>query len=219
MPDEEIVTRVRAGATALFEVLMRRHNQKLYRAVRGVLRQEADVEEVMQQAYLAAFTHLGDFAAQAKFSTWLLRIGINEALARLRRNGRVTLFRDGDDEKGAHPMDRRPSPEDKLASRELAGLLEHCIDDLPAEYRQVLMLRLVEGLSTEATAEVLELTTDATKQRLHRARAMVQRSIDDALGTHASELFEFHASRCDRVVAAVLAALASAGQPGARQPE
>jgi RNA polymerase sigma-70 factor (ECF subfamily) len=212
LPDEAVVDRVRAGETELFEVLMRRHNQRLYRAIRAVLRRDSDVEDVMQQAYLAAFTHLAQFAGQAKFSTWLLRIGVNEALGRLRRSGRLVAL-EGDVDEAAeeakvNAMQPVPfSPEDRAADRELASLLERSIDGLPDSYRQVLVLRLVEGLSTEETAEVLGVREETVKQRLHRARAMVQRSIEDRIGATARSAFLFHADRCDRVVSAVMSHL------------
>jgi RNA polymerase sigma-70 factor (ECF subfamily) len=211
LSDEEIVARVRAGDTPLFEVLMRRNNQRLYRAVRAVLRDEAEAEDVMQQTYVSAFTHLDQFAAAARFSTWLLRIGMNEALGRLRQRRRHLESiddREGEDNLGPLPLEARmPTPEDRAADRELASLLERTIDELPGIYREVFVLRLVEGLDTAETAAVLDLGEEAVKQRLHRARAMVQKLIEQRVGTSASAAFESHAPRCDRVVAAVMARL------------
>jgi RNA polymerase sigma-70 factor (ECF subfamily) len=207
--DEDLVARVRGGETALFEVLMRRNNQRLYRAVRAVLRDGSEAEDVMQQAYLSAFTHLHQFAAEARFSTWLLRIGVNEALQRLRQRRRHLQALDDDDD-GANPLPletRMPSPEDRAADHELASLLEGIIDHLPSSYREVFVLRLVEGLDTGETATVLDLGEDAVKQRLHRARQMVQKLLDERVGTSARTLFQFQAPRCDRVVAAVMARL------------
>jgi RNA polymerase sigma-70 factor (ECF subfamily) len=213
LSDEEVVARVRDGDTSLFEVLMRRHNQRLYRAVRSVLRDESEVEDVMQQAYLAAFTHLAQFAGTAKFSTWLVRIGINEALLRLRQRRRLhpvaAVARQDELEETAPPPEDppMPTPEDRTAGRELGRLLEETVDQLPAAYRQVFMLRLVEGLDTAETAAALDLGEEAVKQRLHRARAMVQQAIEARVGASARAAFEFHAPRCDRVVAAVMAEL------------
>jgi RNA polymerase sigma-70 factor (ECF subfamily) len=211
LTDEDVVARVRGGDTSLFEVLMRRHNQRLYRAVRAVLRDEAEAEDVMQQAYVSAFAHLDQFAGQAKFSTWLLRIGVNEALGRLRQRHRhLELLDEGGDDENPAPLPleaRMPTPEDRAAGRELAGLLERTIDELPGGYREVLVLRLVEGLDTAETAAVLELGEEAVKQRLHRARGLVQKLIEARIGAAASAAFEFHAPRCDRVVAAVMARL------------
>ena len=211
LDDDQIVVRVRGGDTALFEVLMRRHNQRLYRAVRAVLRDEAEVEDVMQQAYLAAFAHLDQFAGEARFSTWLLRIGINEALGRLRQRRRhlrpVEDPMEEDRNEPLPPEAEMPTPEDRASVRELAELLESVVDGLPAGYREVFMLRLVEEMDTAETAAVLELGEAAVKQRLHRARQMVQGSLEARLGAVAATAFEFKAPRCDRVVAAVMARL------------
>jgi RNA polymerase sigma-70 factor (ECF subfamily) len=215
-PDEEIVDRVRAGDTALFEVLMRRNNQRLYRAVRSVLRDEAEVEDAMQQTYVQAFTHLDQFAAAAKFSTWLLRIGVNEALGRLRKRKRhLTALDDRADDDQHEPVeDRMPTPEDFTANRELAGLLEETIDRLPPMYREVFMLRLVEGLDTAEVAGVLGLGEEAVKQRLHRARGMLREAIEERVGGLTATLFQFQAPRCDRVVAAVMTRLTALPDAG-----
>jgi RNA polymerase sigma-70 factor (ECF subfamily) len=219
LSDEELVGRVRQGDTPLFEILMRRNNQRLYRAVRAVVRDESEAEDVMQQAYVSAFAHLDQFAGQAKFSTWLLRIGVNEALGRMRQRRRHLERIDEraeDDGPGLLPMEApMPTPEDRAANRELASLLESTIDALPSAYRAVFMLRLVEGLDTAETAAVLELGEEAVKQRLHRARAMVQHLIQERVGASAAVAFELHAVRCDRVVAAVMARL-PAGSSSAR---
>jgi RNA polymerase sigma-70 factor (ECF subfamily) len=210
--DEEIVARVRGGDTAFFEVLMRRHNRSLYRAVRAVLRDDTEAEDVMQQAYLSAYAHLHQFAGQARFSTWLLRIGVNEALGRLRQRRRhLQPIEDQEQtEDRTTPgalEDRMPTPEDRAADHELAVLLEGIVDGLPATYREVFVLRLVEGLDTAETAAVLDLSQEAVKQRLHRAREMVQGSVEARMGSAAAGAFEFRAPRCDRVVAAVMARL------------
>jgi RNA polymerase sigma-70 factor (ECF subfamily) len=216
LTDEDIVARVRAGDTPLFEVLMRRNNQRLYRAVRGTLRDETEVEDVMQQTYLAAFAHLHQFTAAAKFATWLLRIGVNESLARLRhRRQHLHPIQDDHDElEGTSSEMKIPTPEDRVANLELAALLESTIDQLPGKYRQVLMLRLVEGLDTAETAAVLQLEEDAVKQRLHRARTMVQKLMDHHLAASTSSAFEFRAPRCDRVVTAVLEQLGDQARDG-----
>lgn len=208
--DEQLVARVRAGETCLFEVLMRRNNQRLYRAVRAILRDESDVEDVMQQAYVAAFTHLGQFAGAARFATWLLRIGMNEAKARLRGRRRhlVSIDDPQSDDVIREDEPMPTTPEDRAAGRELAALLEETVDRLPELYREVFMLRLVEELSTADTAAVLGLGEEAVKQRLHRARAMVQQAIEARLGASAQGAFSFQAPRCDRVVAAVMARIA-----------
>lgn len=209
--DEELAGRVSEGETALFEVLMRRHNARVYRAVRALLTDEDEVEDVMQQAYVLAFTHLEQFKGSAKFSTWLIRIAVNEALLRLRKQSRWVSIEGGlgeDSEKSMKLMERRtPDPERRAIDRELVRLLEVAIDALAPIYRTVLVLREVEGLSTEETAEVLSVSEDVVRTRLHRARALAREELDARLGGPLEEVFSFHASRCDRVVAEVMARL------------
>ena len=209
--DPEIVRRVRAGETALFELLMRRHNQRVYRVARAVLREQGDVEEVMQQAYVNAYTHLHQFEERAQFSTWLTRITVNEALAQrralLRRHTPLTDRRgEQDDSEESMETLRAPDadPERQAYSRELSDLLEEAVDNLPDTYRVVFMLRDVEGMSTRETSEGLGLGEEAVKTRLHRARTLIRRRITERVGVAAAESFQFHATRCDRVVAGVM---------------
>jgi len=212
LTDAEVVERVRAGDRALFEILMRRHNVRLYRAARAVLKNEHDVEDVMQQAYINAFTHLHQFEERSQFSTWLIRIGLNEAFARRRK----VQAAESREERGSHVSDDRqevidavasmqPDPERQAYARELHRVLEDAVDALPDTYRTVFMLRDVEGLSTSETGEGLGLGEEAVKTRLHRARAMIRRAVTARIGSVATGAFQFHAPRCDRVVAAVLA--------------
>jgi RNA polymerase sigma-70 factor (ECF subfamily) len=205
LSDEDIVTRVRAGDSALFEVLMRRHNGRIYRAVRSIVRDEAETEDVMQQAYVSAYAHLDQFAGAATVATWLTRIAVNEALARVRKRGRfVAVDPKAQDEEPMNELSSDDSnPERWAASRELGGLLESAIDRLPESYRTVFVLREVEGLSTAETAECLLLTHELVKVRLHRAKAKLRDDIFARVGRIAGELFSFQAPRCDRVVAAV----------------
>jgi len=212
LPDTEIVRKIREGETALFEVLMRRHNQRVYRAVRAVMNEEADVEDVMQQAYINAFTHLDQFEERAQFSTWLTRIALNEAFAKRRKikgPGSVVRIRlELDDDRRGY-MDTLISPEAdperQAYAEELRRVLEAAVEALPDNYRTVFMLRDIEGLSTSETGEGLGLGEEAVKTRLHRARAMIRRAVTERIGGVAAEAFQFHAPRCDRVVAAVLA--------------
>jgi RNA polymerase sigma-70 factor (ECF subfamily) len=208
MPDDEVVRRVCDGETELFEVLMRRYNQRLYRIARAVVKDEHEAEDVMQQAYVNAFTHLKQFERRAQFSTWLSRIAIHEALGRLRR-ARPTDSLDTDD--NGEPMETlsssAPDPERQAYAGELRHLLESSVDALPEHYRMVFMLRDVEGLSTAETAEGLDIGEEAVKTRLHRARAMLRQQLYDRAGATSGEAFHFHLTRCDRVVAAVFEAL------------
>src|SRR6266540_2694322 len=151
LSDGEVVRRVRAGDTALFEVLMRRHNQRVYRAVRSMLKDEREVEDAMQQAWLAAYAHLEQFAGASAFSTWLTRIAINEALARLRQRGRLDIVANVPEEEVAD-MRTGGDPERRAGDRELGRILEEAVDGLPAMYRSVFVLRELEGLSTSEAA-------------------------------------------------------------------
>ncbi|WNG55090.1 RNA polymerase sigma factor [Archangium gephyra] len=208
--DEELVHRVCAGETALFEVLMRRNNARVYRAVRALVRDEDEAEDVMQQAYVLAFTHLEQFKGSARFSTWLLRIAVNEALLHLRKRSRLVAIDGGADdalEAGMKLLERPTDPERRTAEREFVRLLETSIDALPASSRMVLMLREVDGLSTAETAEVLSVSEDVVKTRLHRARALLREEWENRLGGQLEEVFSFLAPRCDRVVAAVMSRL------------
>jgi RNA polymerase sigma-70 factor (ECF subfamily) len=219
MSDEEVVSRVLAGETALFEIIMRRYNQRLYRTARAIVRDDAQAEELVQDAYVRAYEHLNQFAGRAKFSTWLVRIVVHAALARLRQSHRYfTDFNEqGDSMPHSHEegdrMDHFASPlldpEQQAASSELRTLLEESVDALPDAYRVVFMLRHVEELSTAEAAEALSIGEENVKVRLHRARALLQRTLYERAGVEAKHLFEFGAARCDRIVANVFARIES----------
>ena len=207
LADIEIVRRVRAGDSALFEILMRRHNQKVYRAVRAVVKEESEAEDVMQQAYLNAFTHLDQFEERSQFSTWLIRISLNEAFGRRRKMRQYESMAqpssDSDREKNAL-ISPQADPERQAYAQELRRVLESAVDTLPETYRTVFMLRDIEGLSTSEAAAGLGLGDEAVKTRLHRARAMIRRAVTVRIGGVAAGAFPFDAPRCDRVVGAVL---------------
>ncbi len=210
LSDEQVIDRVLTGETALFEVLMRRHNRRVYRAVRALIQDTAEVEDVMQQAYLSAYTHLDQFAKMARFATWLIRIAVHEALAHLRRRGHLVELKDGDDqgETLKYQSDDMRDPEEGAGMHELIGLLEEAVDGLPPIYRCVFMLREVEGLNTAEVATCLELGEDLVKVRLHRARALLRAELHRRVGPGAADAFSFGGPRCDRVVAAVMDRLA-----------
>jgi RNA polymerase sigma-70 factor (ECF subfamily) len=204
--DEQVVARVLAGDTALYELLMRRHNQRLYRVARAILRDDAEAEDVMQDAYVRAYQNLGTFEGRAKFSTWLTRIAVHEALARCQKRSRFQSLDDsssqyGDVMNAATSSDR--SPEQKSYDMELSGVLEKAVLSLPDDYRTVFVLRNVEGMSTEETAQSLNLTQENVKVRLHRAHAKLRKELYAAVGATAAHCFQFHAVRCDRVVRGV----------------
>jgi RNA polymerase sigma-70 factor (ECF subfamily) len=204
--DEEVVRRVRAGETGLFEIVMRRYNQRLYRVARAILRDDAEAEDVTQQAYVNAYRHLDQFAGRALFSTWLTRIAVHEALARARRRGRFDE-KESVDDRDAETMgglkSPAPDPERQAFTGELRALIESAIEALPEHYRTVFVMRDVEGLSTAEAAECLDITEETAKTRLHRARVLLRNTLYERAGIESASAFSFQVPRCDRVVAAV----------------
>jgi RNA polymerase sigma-70 factor (ECF subfamily) len=210
LSDEQVVARVLAGQTALFEILMRRHNERLYRTARAILRDETEAEDVMQQAYVNAYSHLRQFDGRSKFSTWLTRIAVHEALARARRRGRYMTMDPDHPHPHEFPMsvDETPDPERLAIARELGTLLELAIDRLPDGTREVFVLRQLEGMRTDEVAEALSVSEAVVKTRLSRARATLRRDLFEHAGLAASNTFRFLRPRCDRVVRAVLTRIA-----------
>jgi RNA polymerase sigma-70 factor, ECF subfamily len=211
LSDEEVVERVVAGDTALYEVVMRRYNTRLYRVARAILKNDGEAEDVMQDAYVRAFQHLGQFSGRAKFSTWLTRIAVHEALARAHKARR---FEDWDDMNenqqdliGATPLSS--TPESETASVEMSKILEQAIESLPEQYRTVVMMRDLEEMTTAETAECLSITQENVKIRLHRAHGMLRKELYANARISAADAFPFHAPRCDRIVASVFARLAA----------
>ena len=206
LSDEDVVARVIDGQTALFEVLMRRHNERLYRAARAILRDDREAEDVMQQAYVNAYAHLRQFDRRAQFATWLTRIAVHEALARARKRGRYQSLDDEDFGRIEPFMTTHaapPDPERQAFGKELAGLLEAAVDTLADGAREVFVLRDIEGLSTAETAASLGVSEDVVKTRLSRARAALRRDLFERAGMAAASAFTFQRPRCDRIVAAV----------------
>jgi RNA polymerase sigma-70 factor (ECF subfamily) len=196
--DEVIFARVLAGERGLFELLMRRHNRQLFRTVRGLLANDEEAEDVLQEAYLSMYLHGASFRGEAKLTTWMTRIAINAALARIeKRRAHVDL----------EVVESDANPESDAALRELTRLLEAAIDALPDAQRTVIVLREIEEMSTSETASMLNLSEEAVRVRLHRARAMLRERLDQTLGEASSQLYKFDGARCDRIVAKVLEAL------------
>lgn len=211
LSDEEVVARVLDGETPLFEVLMRRHNERVYRAARAIVRDEREAEDVMQEAYVNAYAHLSQFDRRAKFSTWLTKIAVHEALARIRRQRRYEPLDEAPLEAHMTPTST-PDPERQTFGRELATLIESALDALADGQREVFMLRQIEGMSTAETAEVLEVSEDVVKTRFSRARHAIQRDLLERTGAAAAKAFTFGQGRCDRIVEAVLARIQQQGQ-------
>ena len=218
LTDEEVVDRVRAGQTALYEVIMRRYNQRLYRIARAILHNDVEAEDVMQDAYVRAYTHLGQFAARSPFSSWLTRIAVNEALAR-RRSRKQHQEVDPTEFDGEISMQdpyKSPDPEQNASSAQLREFLERAVLDLPEQYRTVIMLRDIEELSTAETADALDLTVENVKIRLHRGHGMIRDWLFERIGAKAKEAFPFMGVRCDRVVQSVLSRIADCATSDSR---
>jgi len=203
--DEQIVERVLAGETELYEVIMRRYNQRLYRVVISILRNEDETEDTLQEAYVRAYQHLGQFERRAAFSTWLTRIAVHEALARLRKRGRVKPLSNDVDEReiSMNPGSTPSDPEQRTSDAELVRILEEAVLRLPEQYRTVLMMRDVEELSTSETAAALNITEENVKVRLHRGRVLLRRDLFSRLRITTKDVFPFMGERCDRVVKVV----------------
>lgn len=196
MSDHQVITRVRAGEADFFEILMRRYNQRLYRTARAILGTDRDVEDVVQDTYLRAYAHLGQFAGRAAFGSWLTRIAVNEALRTRQRVRSASLER---------PMGLSATDvEQQVATRELQRILETAIDALPDSFRVVFMLRDVEQLSIAETAAILNVKKQTIKTRPHRARAFLRKWINARVGTATTAAFPFGLSQCDALVSRVL---------------
>lgn len=197
LTDEDIVARVLSGEVPLFELLVRRHNQRLYRATKAILKDEAEAEDAMQEAYVRAFVKLDQFAGEAKFSTWLTKIAVYEALGRLRRRKRQEEIPD--------TMKSHDNPERTVHDLQVRAAIEDAVDKLSPIYRAVFVLREVEELSGSETAECLGTTEETVKTRLHRARALLRRRLERIIGGALGRSFSYGGQRCDAMTTAVMA--------------
>src|SRR5436190_7818166 len=210
--DTELIARAASGDARAFEALMRRYNRMLFRTARAILRDDAEAEDALQEAYLQAYRSLGSFRAEAKLSTWLARIVANEALMRLRKQTRraeIVPMQSADAREVEQVMasDTDNAPDTRAARAEMRRLLEAQIDALPEAYRTVFMLRAVEELSAEETATVLDLPPATVRTRLFRARSLLREARAQEIDVACEDAFSFAGERCDRVVASVLARL------------
>jgi len=211
--DAELAERVARGEHAAFEALMRRHNRALFRTARAILRDDAEAEDALQEAYLRAYHTIGSYRGEARLSTWLARVVANEALMRLRKQARrsaiiplqpgvavdeVNQIAEGSMEKG---------PESSARRAEMRKLLEERIDALPGAYRAVFMLRAVEEYSVEETAAILQIPEATVRSRFFRARGLLREGLAAEVDLACSDAFAFAGERCDRVVAGVMARL------------
>jgi RNA polymerase sigma-70 factor, ECF subfamily len=214
LSEKEIVSRVLAGETALFEYLVHPNSQRVYRAARAILRDDSDAADVVQESFLRAYRNLRQFAGRARFSTWLTKIAVHEARARSRRSGARGERLDSAARKGLHDEPATgPDPEKRVMVQEAKTILEAAIDALPDLYRAVFVMRVLEEMSTAETAECLNLTEDAVKTRLLRARALLRKKVGPMRG----EPFRFAGRRCVRMwEERILPAITAAGRRDAR---
>jgi RNA polymerase sigma-70 factor (ECF subfamily) len=208
LSDSELVQRILAGENQLYEVIIRRYNQRLYRVTRSILLDPDESEDVIQETYVRAFEHLARFEGRALFSTWLTKIAVYEALNRMKeRSRRRTL--DSTLEQASELSDLMPNPEQERLASETRAIIEDAIDRLPASYRSVFVMRWLEDMSTSETAQCLDLSEENVKTRLLRARRMLRRSLCETLDAASAEAFQFMGKRCDHVTANVMGAIGS----------
>lgn len=200
-----LVRRALARDPDACRAIIKIHNQRLYRIARGVVRNDAEAEDIVQEAYMRAFASLGAFRGEASLSTWLSRIVINEALGRLRKRKRIAAVSENPEARIIpFPLNPSDDPERTMAQRQILGLVERATDSLPDVYRSVFVARVVEGLSIEETADLLGVRPETVKTRLHRARALVRKALDDEIGPVLLDAFPFAGRRCERLTQAVM---------------
>ncbi|HYD86723.1 MAG TPA: RNA polymerase sigma factor [Vitreimonas sp.] len=214
MEEAELVRRARDGERDAFRAIMRRGNQRLFRTARALMRDEAEAEDVVQEAYVRAFTHLGDFRGESSIFTWLTRIALNEANGRLRRRKDVVDVDaiEAAQNGGGHVImfpnaDPAATPEADVARAQVRRLIEAEIDELPEAFRLVFIMRDVEECSIAETAACLDIREETVKTRLHRARRMLRAALSERLAATLTDAFPFLGARCDRITETVLARL------------
>lgn len=208
--DAELVRRALARDGSAFRIIMKAHNQRLYRLARGVVRNDSEAEDIVQEGYVRAFMHLDSFRGDSTLATWLSRIVINEALGRLRKKRRaLEQSMSGDPTIEAKviqfPLNaNNDDPERTMAQRQILEFVERATDNLPDAYRTVFVARVIEGLSIDETAELLGIRPETVKTRLFRARKLVRRQLDEQIGPVLMDAFPFAGRRCERLTLAVL---------------
>jgi len=207
--DADLVSRARTRDTDAFRIIMKQNNQRLYRLARAIVRDDAEAEDIVQEAYLLAFAHLDGFRGDSSLATWLSRIVINEALGRRRKMRRVAGSDVAQPDEAAEiipfPLNMEGSdPERTMAQRQILRLVEDAADNLPEAFRTVFVARVIEAMSVEETAELLALQPQTVKTRLHRARALLRKELDAKIGPILLDAFPFAGRRCERLTLAVL---------------
>jgi RNA polymerase sigma-70 factor (ECF subfamily) len=212
LADHDLAARAAAGDGPAFATIMRRHNRLLFRTARSILKSDVEAEDALQEAYLRAWRAIDSFRSEAKLSTWLARIVINESLARLRRGrgAQVIPLDNTTPEQDHDPMEDRMEDDpdmqpDRVAMRgELRRLMEACIDRLPDAFRSVFILRAIEEMSVEDVATALDLPEATVRTRLFRARGLLREGLSRDIDVATADAFAFDGERCDRIVARVV---------------
>lgn len=207
--DAELVRRALAREEAAVRAIMQSNNRRLFRLARGILRNNSEAEDVVQETYVRAFTHLEQFRGDSSLSTWLSRIAMNEALGRLRRQRPAVEWTSQPSGKPEaeiiqFPLSSADDPEKSMAQRQIQQVVEHAVDELPEAFRLVFIARVIEGMNIEETAETLGLKPETVKTRLHRARTMLRDNVERKIGPVVMDAFPFAGKRCERLTEAVL---------------
>ncbi|WGR94078.1 RNA polymerase sigma factor [Bradyrhizobium sp. ISRA443] len=207
--DAGLVQRALARDEAAVRAIMQANNRRLFRLARGILRNDGEAEDVVQDTYVRAFTHLDQFRGDSSLSTWLSRIAINEALGRVRRKSASVEWSDLpqaalEAQIIQFPLSSVDDPEKSMAQREIQHVVEHAIDELPEAFRLVFITRVIEGMTIEETAAILSLKPETVKTRLHRARTMLRDNVERRIGPVVMEAFPFAGRRCERLTDTVL---------------
>ena len=211
LDDEELVTQARGGNPDAFRIIMQRHNRRLYRVARGVTGNDVEAEDVVQEGYLQAFAHLDTFRGEARLSTWLTRIVLNEALGRSRRRRDIVELSTLERMEGAQAQilmfaqsQALQDPETEAARAQLRRMVEQAVDDLPEAFRSVFIMRELEEMSIEETALHLGIRPETVKTRLHRARRQLQKTLQARFVATFKDAFPFDGLRCNRVTQRVM---------------
>ena len=211
--DSELVRRACARDEGAIRAIMQANNRRLYRIARGILRNDSEAEDVVQETYVRAFTHLESFRGNSRLATWLARIAMNEALGRLRRQRPTVDWTTLESGAPNAQIIQFPvsavsdDPEKTMAQREIQHIVEQAVDELPEAFRIVFITRVIEGMNVEETAEILDLKPETVKTRLHRARTMLRENVEKKIGPVVMEAFPFAGKRCERLTDAVLGRL------------
>jgi len=226
LSDPELAQRIASGDKDAFELLMRRHNQVLYRTARSILKDDAEAEDAAQEAWLLAYRAIGNFRGDAKLSTWLVRIVVNEAISRRRKRSRgaEVIQLNGETQEDREAVEENVNqtlpeqPEHAARRAQTRRLLEAKIDDLPDAFRTVFVLRALEELSVEEAAVALGIPEATVRSRFFRARGLLREALSKEIDLAYGDAFAFAGARCDRIVAGVMAKLEASGKPRSNHP-